>query len=263
MTMIISIKDTYLTISSYPNYCQNHYSKEILTKIKELEGKRILSINNLDPLIYLEEIGKNGISPHSPQCKFISALDNTKEHSLYLYPHKKEDLLISMKFEGDKLLETEYAFEQYKFSSNEFKEFFLEEQMKSFKNRNPIPKYEEIEKKFKIKKGLINKLTDEKDIWDLKSEDETIKCRVDLENNFNVLYQSSFSPKNFNNYENIMYECLSKFYSNDFKIIIIESRNGGGYTELCGPLTQYIQPKIYTPLIFSMKSTNLISTNFF
>ena len=63
--------ETYLSIEPLRNYCQNQYSKEILNKIKELEGKKIISINNLDPFEYLEEIGNNGIAAHSPQCKFI------------------------------------------------------------------------------------------------------------------------------------------------------------------------------------------------
>ena len=192
------------------------------------------------------------------------------DHPLYFYPHKNEDLLISIKFEGDELLETKYVLEKHYFQSDEFKEFFLEEQKKSFKRRIPIPKYEEIEKKFKIKKGLINNIDyiDYLNIWDLKSEDENIKCRVDIENQFNVLYQSSFYPDdldNFNNYEDIMYECFSKFYSNNYKIIIIESRNSGGYSELCVPFTQYILPKITRPSISigSMRSTNLTLKGFF
>ena len=76
-----------------------------------------------------------------------------------------------------------------------------------------------------MKKGLKNKLKDEKDIWDLKSEDEYIKCKVDDENEFNIIYQESFHPENFNGYEDIMYKCFSLFYSNDYKIIIIEFIN--------------------------------------
>jgi len=86
-----------------------------------------------------------------------------------------------------------------------------------------------LKKKFKKKKGLINNLKnyEDEDMWDLTSYDEYIKCRVDEENHFNVLYQSSFSPDDYNDYEEIMYECFSRFYSNDYKIIIIEDKNSG------------------------------------
>ena len=259
----ITIKDTYLTIDPLPNYCQSKYSNETLTKINELSGLKIISINGLDPFEYLEKMGRNLVSPHSPQCKYINSLDYIEQHSLSFYPHKKEDLPISIQFEGNELLETEYTLQKRVYFSEEFREYYLAQLNKSFKNNIPFPKFEEIEKKFKIKKGLINKLKDDKDMWDLQSEDETIKCRVDNENQFNVFYQSSFSPDNFNEYEDIMYKCFSKFYSNDFKIIVIEDRNGGGYSELCIPFTQYLRPKISKPSITALKSTQLNLKNFF
>ena len=160
-------------------------------------------------------------------------------------------------------METEYTLQKRVYFSEEFREYYLAQLNKSFKNNIPFPKFEEIEKRFKIKKGLINKLKDDKDMWDLQSEDETIKCRVDNENQVNVFYQSSFGPEDFNNYEDIMYKCFSKFYSNDFKIIVIEDRNGGGYTELCIPFTQYLRPKISKPSITALKSTQLNLKNFF
>jgi hypothetical protein len=94
--------------------------------------------------------------------------------------------------------------------------------------------------------------------------DNSIKCRV-LETKdykYNILYQKSFDSLNFNEYENIMDECFSKFYSNDYKIIIIEDNNGGGYTELCIPFTKYVNPKISNPFTSSMKSINLMLKNY-
>jgi hypothetical protein len=60
-----------------------------------------------------------------------------------------------------------------------------------------------------------------------------------------------------------MYDCFSKFYSNDYKIVIIEDQNGGGYSELCIPFTQYVRPNILKPNIGSMRSSQLIYKNFF
>jgi hypothetical protein len=91
-------------------------------------------------------------------------------------------------------------------------------------------------------------------MWELKSKDDNIKCRVDEENELNVLYQSSFSPDDFNDYENIMYQCFSKFYSNNYKIVVIESLNDGGNTELCIPFTQYMRPKITIVILLIIPS---------
>ena len=54
-----------------------------------------------------------------------------------------------------------------------------------------------------------------------------------------------------------MFKCLSEFYSNDYKLIIIESKNNGGYSELCVPFTQYIRPKVLNTVLCSEKATSL------
>lgn len=37
--------------------------------------------------------------------------------------------------------------------------------------------------------------------WDYSVKDETIKCKIDKENEVNVLYQNSFYPEDYDNYE--------------------------------------------------------------
>ena len=253
----VTVNETYLSINPYNNDCQNKYSKETLNKINDLAGKKIISINKLNPFEYLEIIGKNGLMTYSHQSRFIDALQYIMQHPLSLYPHKKDELSISIQFEGEKeLFETEYVLEKTNYFNKELKE--LKEQNKYFNNNFNVHNYEKIEVKYKM-----NKLKDEKDIWDLKNKDGDIKCRVDEDNKFNVLYQSSFRTTNFKEYEDIMYECFSKFYSNKYKIIIIESRNGGGYSELCLPFTHFLHPKISKPLKWSLKSTELNLKEFF
>jgi len=150
-------------------------------------GKKIISINNLNPFDYIEKITKNVFSSHSKQCKFIDGIDTIFEQSAFIFPHKKEDLSISIQFEGeDKLFKTNYSLEKIIFPSEEFKQFYLQEYKKSSKNHLPFLKYKEIEKKFQMQKGLKSNLKDEKDMWDLKSEDQSIKCRVDKTNKFNI-----------------------------------------------------------------------------
>ena len=86
---------------------------------------------------------------------------------------------------------------------------------------------------------------------------------MDEVNQLNVLYQEGFSPDDFDNYEEVMYQCLSKFYSNDYKIVVIENRNGGGKTELCIPLTQYMRPQILKTKVNSFRASELIYKAFF
>ena len=258
------VNDTYLTIS--PNELCKEYTDEIYNKINELKGKRILEINNLSPYEYLDEMSKKGRVIHSPQARYIYIQRSISQFSIQYYPFKKEELNVSIKFEDvDKLFNIEYKFIQKKNLDSEFQQFFEAEQDKCIKNRIPFPTYEEIELKYKIKKGILkpNLGDNGEDIWDLKSNGGNIKCKIDNNNKLNILYQNSFSPQDFDNYEKVMYECFSKFYSNDYKIIIIEDQNGGGYSELCLPFTQYVRPKILKPEVTSMRSTSLIYKNFF
>lgn len=88
-------------------------------------------------------------------------------------------------------------------------------------------------------------------------EEGLIKCKVDEENKYNVIYQKSFSPYDFDGYEYVMEECLETFYSNDYKIIIIEDLNGGGYVDLCEPFTEYLRPKINKGDFNAIKSSQM------
>ena len=261
----------YLTIeSSYCMFCT--CDESMIKKTVSLRGKKILSINSLDPYEYFEEMSKKGYITHSSQGKFIDMLDNFASLSPDYYPLKKEDLQVSIKFEGmEEEFVVEYNFEEKYFFSQEFKEYYLNEKKNYFKNNIPLPKLERMELDFKIKKGLINnnhlqddnEEEEEDNFWKFEDARKKIRCRVDEDNHFNVLYQNSFTTDEFDNYEDIMYKCFSLFYSNEYKLIIIEDRNDGGKTELCYPCAQYVRPKILKPIITTLKSTQLLKETFF
>ena len=71
-----------------------------MKKINQLQGKRILKINNLDPYKYFEEISKRGPLTHCLQSQFIDIFDTIDELHIDYYPFKKEELSVSIKFEG-------------------------------------------------------------------------------------------------------------------------------------------------------------------
>jgi hypothetical protein len=263
-----NVTDKYLSID-YKDSCEENYDESLLNKIKQLKGEKIESINGIDPYKYLEELGKKGMVIRSPQARYILLLWYYSNFYLHRHPFKKEELQLSIKFDGkEESLDLEYKFHQKQFFSSEFKEFFLAEQEKHLRLNMPIPDFEQLELQFKIKKGLISKdnlIKDEKDIWDLKSDDGSIKCKVDKINELNVFYQNSFYPfeEQFYNYETVMYECFKRFYNNAYKTIIIEDKNGGGYSELCIPFTQYNRPKILKSCVSSNKATEITYEDFF
>lgn len=105
----VTLNDTYLTIDLIPvkTYCREHFTNDTISEIQKLSGKKIISINNMNPYDYLEKATKNVASAHSKQCKFVQSINSIYQQIAYIYPHKKEDLNISIKFEGEeKLFET-------------------------------------------------------------------------------------------------------------------------------------------------------------
>ena len=56
----------------------------------------------------------------------------------------------------------------------------------------------------------------------------------------NVLVQNSFYI-NLNNATSIIFDCARLFYSNKYPLVIIESKNGGGYGHLAIRMQQILQ----------------------
>jgi len=256
---MVKVNETFFSFFlQYIDTCKDEYSNEIINKIKSYDNRRIISINNLDPIKYLDTFGNKVNFLKSPQARYVFMMKYINKIPVNIFPFKKEELKVSIQFEGeDEKLEIDYQFKHNNFINEEFT---MNEQKNNLKSILPSFNLEKIQ----LQKGQ-SLMNDNKSIWNLKSDDEYIKCKIDEINLLNVLYIKSYNPsiENYDNYENIMFECLSKFYSNNYKIIIISDQNNGGYTELCYPFAQYIHPKISKPSFISMKSTDLIAEYFF
>ena len=148
--------NTYLTINYTNDSCSDAYSNETIYKIRQLENKKIISINSLNPYDYLAKMSQNVASAHSKQRGYYIGLIMINERNLMRFPYKEEDLPISIKFEGEELLELNFTLSKYRATTVEFNSFLLNEQIDSFKKNIPIPTFKEVEKKYKLKKGLIN-----------------------------------------------------------------------------------------------------------
>ena len=133
------------------NFCLNNYPEEKIDKTRKLYQKKILKINGKDPYEYLEEFDKkSAMTCHSLQCRYIRIMGTNYALTLSYYPFKKEELSLAIEFEGeDEIFEISYQFEQMKFSSKEFKSFYLEQQNNYIKYGILPPKIEEVEKNSK------------------------------------------------------------------------------------------------------------------
>ena len=254
-----NVNDTYFIIQYDDEFCDKEYSNDTYDKISQLEGKKINKINNMSPSEYFEKMSTKYSVIHSPQSRYIYTYSTI--HTLFTsyYPFIKEELNLSIEFEGNELLEIEYKLKTYEYLSEDYKKFFLEQRKKFYKGYRPIIDLKNLEYKYKVKKGLISEKITRNINWDIYNEEENIKCKVDEDNKYNVIYQNSFYPDDFYDYENIMEQCFEEFYSNDYKIIIIEDLNGGGYSDLCIPFYQYLSPKMPKSSYSAIKNSD---TNF-
>ena len=181
------VNGAYISIDPSDS-CKEGYNNQTLNKIIELKGKKIILINNMDPYEYFDEMSKKGRVIHSPQARFIYIRRTISQLSVQYYPFKKEELNISINFEGvDETLDLQYQFVLKKNLNSEFKKFYADEEKRYLKHKIPFPTFDEIELKYKIKKGLLNdKFKKENDIWDLKSNGGNLKYKVDKDNKLNV-----------------------------------------------------------------------------
>jgi hypothetical protein len=118
-----------------------------------------------------------------------------------------------------------------------------------------VPNIFDMVKKYKKTKGI--KVEEEKEEngiqWDYKTPDENIlKCRVDEINELNVLVQGSFMF-DMNLAEEILTNCTTLFHSNNYPVVVIQNRNGGGYGQISIALAQILQVKILTRDYLSYK----------
>ena len=79
--------------------------------------------------------------------------------------------------------------------------------------------------------------------WDIEyieNEEKYLKCRMDDTNHVNVLVQNNFDLQIHKAIGKIL-NCAELFYSNNYPLIIIETKNNGGYPILANFMHQIFQ----------------------
>lgn len=79
--------------------------------------------------------------------------------------------------------------------------------------------------------------------WDKTFTNGIIKCKVDSENQVNIIVQTSFNIEDesqIQDFINLLGGCFDNFYENDYPIIIIENMNAGGIVILADIFKEYL-----------------------
>ena len=139
-------------------------------------------------------------------------------------------------------------------------EFYNKEILKQRKALN-IESILEIEKNFYKNQKNLKNFKDDIIEWNYSTLDGTgIQCRVDEKNKLNVFKQTTFYflEEEYKNALEVVENCTELFYSNDYPIVGIESRNGGGVCKLSFYFQELLQIKILPTPHYSVKLSNLM-----
>ena len=232
------------------NYCSNFYDKKIQNFIDQHLNIPILSINNENPFEFIYNWSKFGHLKNI-HADFTKRITDVSYFYLNSHPLNFSDLSLNeFEFDDNLFIRIPFHINRPIKSSLKFDNYF-KNVMKKAASSNRIPfsyKIYENFLNFKRQKKKLNEISKTNIDWDINlshiENNDQFKCRVDTINKVNVIYQNSFD---FNSPDQVigkMIKCADLFLNNDYPIIVIESKNGGGYVVLYSILLQILQPTI-------------------
>ena len=261
-------KEVKMYIKEYTN-CSKYYTVEIKEEIKKHEGIAVDKINNIDAFEYIQHFGEEFYKFKNPDSYFSFILNNIHYNNLVLFPLLPNELnSINLAFIDSQNLKTHFHLIKGKNINNNnninnqeliesinLKNDNINQKIKNLRNYQNNNNNKNNNKNNNI---ASNNIEDEIEItWNYESEDGKIKCRSDDKNKLNVLFLKSFNtdPK-------IIFQCVLSFYSNDYKVLIINSQNWEGDISIIYLFTQLLLPKHDIKFNFAMKQTSLNKQNF-
>ena len=266
----------YKIISSKIYIEMNDYYYSYNDNVQKIIARNFISpvkrINRMDPFDYIQTWTKfrNSKNIHA---QFTKRFGEISGFYLDYYPLNYSDFSFNeYEFESGDILRIPYLITKPIKKNLEFDNYFLNI-LKSAGKGNEIPPLNKINDKFLAFKGKKTILKDAITAvnWDLDLSHiegyKEFKCRIDDTYKVNVIYQNTFSFKYMDEAIGKMLKCTKAFLNNKYPVIIIESKNGGGYLQVLSVLLQSIQPRIefrdYSSLRITKTSEQFFSNYYF
>ena len=222
----------------------NDFDSNIQTNINSHLNIPLKKINNIDPFDYIQNWSQF-VSTKNPHAQFTYIIDQISHFFLLFYPVFYWNLTANdYEFEDNYILRLSYKIKKPNFNNQEFNQYFKDFIGKSFHTLKQ-PSIEEIEENFLIHKGIKKpkkEIKENKINWDIEyiENNNYLKCKSDETNQVNVFAQNSFDF-NFEAASEKIFDCAKLFHTNNYPIIIIESKIGGGNPKLAYLMIQLFQ----------------------
>jgi len=249
-----------------PNRYINNYEESVQKFIRDHVDIPLKTIDDQDPFDYIQNWSKFETTKNDhAQFTCLMAFNFVSKVYLRNFPLNYSDLnLKQFEFEDNKILKISYYIESPNPKDVEFNEYF-HNYLKGDKAQSQIinmPFIDEIRDKYLIHKGIkkvVLKEDKKEEIeWNitiLNDNNEFIKCRVDDKNEVNVVIQTTFRVDYYLGIAKII-ECAKLFHTNEYPIIIIESKNSGGRIQLYVIMHQLFQMRTVDRSYFSYRMSN-------
>ena len=253
--------DAKIYIKKY-DPCFDFFDKTTKDFVNEHEGKNFLKeINGTDPFDYIQNITLEFDSYYNIHSAFTHNIDIAHKITISSNPLSQEQLSnISFIFDDGANITLDYYLYYHPDNNDnkEFNDFYKQEIQKNYKTFDDLSILDIENKYYKIKNNLKNK--DNSINWKYSTKDGNIKCRVDTDKELNVFVQNSFYyiGENYTEAIKVIENCTEMFYTNDYKIVGIESHNRGGVVKLGYYFLQLLQVKILPTLHISTLKTELM-----
>ena len=258
-------EETRIKVKLYDD-CLSFYSDEEKEELKKYDGKNVKKINGTDPFDFIQNINIEFNAFYNKHSTFTYNMRTTHRIGIFSNPLSKEQLSnITFEFDDEELddlfldYNLIYKNASQEFDNAEFMDYYnkIRNQKKSLDNKSFL----EIKNDFYKHKNKL-KENNESDIeWQYSTSDGVgILCRVDEKNKLNVFKQTTFhfQGEDYINALEVVDNCTELFYRNPYRIVGIESYNGGGVCKLSFYFQELLQVKILPTPHYSTKISKLM-----
>ena len=192
--------------------------KKLINLIEQNAKNPIKRINNKNPIDYIQNFNGDFKKLKSPQAQFVFNQHFLQKMKIVDFPFEMEhltDIKIEYKNDNSNIINAYYKVINSNNTESFFKGFVFKKKNQTNENLNEIK-------------------------WDKEYDNGKLKCRIDIENEVNVIYQNSFFLYNQGLGIEFLIDCFKSFYENNYKIIVIEDFNLGGHILLSDTFKQYL-----------------------